>query len=221
MRTAVAMKYSSHEGRRGNLPRGLRDQVDRACSWLRSSVAVRTLDTRAAAGQSSSPCCASASPSCSIRCRPTIPTRSTAAGTCASSTGSWATTPGSSARCPPLLRAGERVLELGAGTGEMALGLGAARHPGGRPRPLAAPRGLAGRPGLAHGRPARRSRSSSGYPVVIGNLIFHQFTDAELAALGARLRQGGARHPRKRAGAPPDVAGRHRGARPASSAPAT
>jgi hypothetical protein len=89
---------------------------------------------------------------------------------------------------PGRLRPGERVLELGAGMGELGLRLNA--------------RGIEvdgldlwPRPGTW---PAERAwhradlRAFSGfelYPVVIGNLIFHQFTDAELADLGVRLRR--------------------------------
>ena len=92
------------------------------------------------------------------------------------------------AALPPLLRRGETVLELGAGMGELAKDLNA--------------RGLAvdgldlwPRP---DGWPSERAwhradlRAFAGYdryPAVIGNLIFHQFKDAELAALGGKLRQ--------------------------------
>jgi hypothetical protein len=87
-----------------------------------------------------------------------------------------------------LLRPGDRVLELGAGMGDLGMRLNA--------------RGIAldgldlwPRPGAW---PADRSwhrtdlRTFAGferYPIVIGNLIFHQFTDAELGQLGARLRR--------------------------------
>jgi hypothetical protein len=86
-------------------------------------------------------------------------------------------------------RPGEAVLELGAGTGELGMALAA--------------RGLAGdgldlwpRPaGWPKGRAWHRAdlRDFSGYPrygAVFGNLILHQFGDAELAALGQRLAQG-------------------------------
>ncbi|HWA86538.1 MAG TPA: hypothetical protein VG710_09970 [Opitutus sp.] len=88
---------------------------------------------------------------------------------------------------PPLLRPGERVLELGAGVGDLASRL--ARHgltmdaldlwpvPSGWPE----------------SRQWHRSdlRTFSGYPrysAFVGNLIFHQFHDGELAQLGAALR---------------------------------
>ena len=88
---------------------------------------------------------------------------------------------------PALVRAGEHILELGAGTGELGASL--------------ASRGLA-LDGLDRApRPANWATRSvwhqadifgfSGYDrygVVIGNLIFHHFTDAQLADLGARFR---------------------------------
>ena len=89
---------------------------------------------------------------------------------------------------PPLLRPGELALELGAGTGELGLRL-AARH--------APVDGLDLWPRPANWPPARAWHSADlrlfggygNYAAVIGNLIFHQFTDGELAALGATLRR--------------------------------
>jgi hypothetical protein len=91
-------------------------------------------------------------------------------------------------KLPTLLRGNEPVLEIGAGTGELS-------------RRLAA-RGVAvdgldlwPRP---PGWPARRAwhvgdlRTFAGfadYAVIVGNLIYHQFTDAELRVLGAKLRR--------------------------------
>lgn len=87
---------------------------------------------------------------------------------------------------PPRVRAGERVLELGAGTGE--LGLRLAGHglvvdaldlwprPGGWPRAQA-----------WHQADLRTFTGWNDYAVVIGNLIFHQFDEAELIALGTRI----------------------------------
>jgi hypothetical protein len=89
---------------------------------------------------------------------------------------------------PPLLRASEAVLELGAGTGELGLRLNA----GGItvdgldlwPRPDRWPPGRAW-----HRADLRRFAGFDRYPVVIGNLIFHQFSDSELGELGTRLRR--------------------------------
>jgi len=90
---------------------------------------------------------------------------------------------------PALLRGDERVLELGAGTGELATALGGLgiRVDGLDlwPRPVAWPADRAW-----HRTDLRAFAGFGGYGVVIANLIFHQFTDAELAGLGARLRQG-------------------------------
>ena len=89
---------------------------------------------------------------------------------------------------PPLLRPGELALELGAGTGELGLRLAARDVPVDGidfwPRPAAWP-------------PARAWHSADlcsfsgydAYPVIVGNLIFHQFSDDQLAALGAVLRR--------------------------------
>jgi len=89
---------------------------------------------------------------------------------------------------PPLLRGGERVVELGAGTGELARALAV------RgvcvdgldlwPRPAVWPPGRAWHESDLRGFPG-----FDGYAAVIGNLIFHQFTDAELAGLGESLRR--------------------------------
>jgi SAM-dependent methyltransferase len=87
---------------------------------------------------------------------------------------------------PPRLRPGERVLELGAGTGELGRLL-AARHISADgldlwPRPAQWPQARAWHSGdlLAFDR-------YDLYSVVIGNLIFHQFADAELGRLGRSL----------------------------------
>ncbi|MSU24093.1 MAG: hypothetical protein EXS32_09770 [Opitutus sp.] len=89
---------------------------------------------------------------------------------------------------PPLLRARELALELGAGTGELAARLG--RHG-------VAVDGLDRGPPPADWAPARTWHSTDlrvfdgyrHYPAVLGNLIFHHLTDDELAALGATLRR--------------------------------
>lgn len=89
---------------------------------------------------------------------------------------------------PPLLHSGESVLEIGAGTGELGQRLGS--------RGVAVD-GLDLWPRPEDWPPARSwhvadLKTFSGYEryaAVVGNLIFHQFTDAELAALGAMLRR--------------------------------
>jgi hypothetical protein len=90
------------------------------------------------------------------------------------------------ARLPRLLRPGERALEIGAGDGALGTVLATAGvsydgldlwpRPAGWPRDAAWHRtNLLGFAGYAD------------YPVVFGNLIFHQFSDDDLAALGATL----------------------------------
>jgi hypothetical protein len=88
---------------------------------------------------------------------------------------------------PPLLRSGETALEIGSGTGELGVRLAANGVPIDGldlcPRP--------------DGWPAKGDwqsgdlRSFAGYhryPAIIGNLIFHQFSREDLAALGKKLR---------------------------------
>lgn len=88
---------------------------------------------------------------------------------------------------PPLVQPGETVLELGAGTGELGLRLA---HMGLAvdgldlwPRPAAWPRDRAW-----HREDLQAFSGYDACPVVIGNLILHQFSDAELGALGEKLR---------------------------------
>ncbi|MGH7945980.1 MAG: hypothetical protein ACREH8_11520 [Opitutaceae bacterium] len=89
---------------------------------------------------------------------------------------------------PPLLRPGENVLEIGAGTGE--LGIRLARHPvpiAGLdlwPQPADWP---ADRPW--HREDLRSFCGYADYAAIAGNLIFHQFSDRELAGLGKKLRR--------------------------------
>jgi len=89
---------------------------------------------------------------------------------------------------PALQREGEYVLELGAGTGELAKALARGGIPVDGldlwPRPDAWPSDRAW-----HTADLRTFGGFERYPVVIGNLIFHQFTDNELRALGVKLRQ--------------------------------
>jgi hypothetical protein len=89
---------------------------------------------------------------------------------------------------PSLLRPGEVALELGAGTGELALRL---RRRGVAiagldlwPRPKNWPAGHAW-----HRSDLRTFGGFDDYAAAIGNLIFHQFSDAELALVGQNLRR--------------------------------
>jgi SAM-dependent methyltransferase len=88
---------------------------------------------------------------------------------------------------PPLLRPGESVLELGAGTGELALSLQAAGTPVDGldlwPTPENWPAARSW-----HRADIRTFPNYDRYAAVFGNLIFHQFTDGELAELGQKLR---------------------------------
>lgn len=87
---------------------------------------------------------------------------------------------------PALLRPGETALELGAGTGE--LGIRLARRGVAIagldlwPRPSNWPANSAW-----HRADLRSFESYADYRVVVGNLIFHQFSDAELSLLGKKL----------------------------------
>jgi hypothetical protein len=89
---------------------------------------------------------------------------------------------------PAVLRPGERVLEVGAGTGEMALRLiGAGIGVDCLdlcPPPAAWPPSRAW-----HTADLTTFGGYGAYPVVIGNLIFHHLEKDELAALGAKLRR--------------------------------
>ena len=89
---------------------------------------------------------------------------------------------------PALARPGERTLELGAGTGEFgrrlsAQGLtvaGLDRWP--QPDDWPAARRW-------HVGDLRTFNGYADYAVVVGNLLFHQFSHAELAALGEKLQR--------------------------------
>jgi len=90
---------------------------------------------------------------------------------------------------PGLVRPGEPVLEIGAGTGELGSHLIARKVAVDGldlcPKP---PRWPAGR--QWHQADIRTFGGYGEYPVVIGNLIFHQFSDADLAALGRAIGPG-------------------------------
>ena len=89
---------------------------------------------------------------------------------------------------PRLLRPGERVLELGAGTGELGLQLHAAGVPVDGldlwPRPSSWPADH-----TWHTADLRGFDGYDRYAIVCGNLIFHQFSGSELAALGENFRR--------------------------------
>jgi 2-polyprenyl-3-methyl-5-hydroxy-6-metoxy-1,4-benzoquinol methylase len=92
------------------------------------------------------------------------------------------------ATLPPMLRNGERVLELGAGTGTLAARLAARGVVVDGldfcPRPAAWPSERAW-----HTGDLRDFAGYHEYTGVYGNLIFHHLSDAELTALGATLRK--------------------------------
>ncbi len=89
---------------------------------------------------------------------------------------------------PPLLRSGESILELGAGTGELAQRLAAHGM---------SVTGLDLCPPPAAQQTAHRWLQTdlttftgyAGYPVIIGNLILHHFSDEILGQLGRQWRR--------------------------------
>lgn len=89
---------------------------------------------------------------------------------------------------PRLLRPGERVVELGAGTGELGRRLAAQGIAVDGldfvPRPADWPATHAW-----HTNDIRSFGGYAAYPVVIANLIFHHLSASELASLGATLSQ--------------------------------
>lgn len=89
---------------------------------------------------------------------------------------------------PPLLREGETVLELGAGEGELAQRLAQRGVPvdavDRAPAPAHWPASRAW-----HCADLKTFSRYDRYPVVIGNLIFHHLSDAELGEFGRTLRR--------------------------------
>jgi hypothetical protein len=89
---------------------------------------------------------------------------------------------------PPLRADGRPLLEIGAGDGHLGLRLAARGIAVDGldlwPRPAAWPADRAW-----HTADLRAFDGYDRYPVVIGNLIFHQFSAPELAAVGAALRR--------------------------------
>jgi hypothetical protein len=88
---------------------------------------------------------------------------------------------------PGLVRPGEVALEIGAGTGELGRGLNACGIPVDGldlwPRPASWPESR-----QWHQADLKNFGRYGSYRVVIGNLIFHQFRDDELAQLGEMLK---------------------------------
>src|ERR1039458_4347530 len=89
---------------------------------------------------------------------------------------------------PTLVRNDQRALEIGAGTGELGRELAARGIAVDGldlwPCPADWPANCAW-----HVADVRAFAGFADYAVIIGNLIFHQFTDAELRDLGAKLRR--------------------------------
>ncbi len=88
---------------------------------------------------------------------------------------------------PRLLHAGEPILELGAGCGELGLVLHERRIAADAldqsPRPASWPAEREW-----HRADLRDFSNYAAYPAIIGNLVFHHFSAAELSALGERIR---------------------------------
>jgi len=89
---------------------------------------------------------------------------------------------------PLLLRPGERALEIGAGTGELGVRLARRGVPVSGldlwPRPAKWPAA-----GKWHQEDLLRFTGYEDYAMIVGNLILHQFSDADLASLGDKLRR--------------------------------
>ena len=88
---------------------------------------------------------------------------------------------------PALLRPGERALEIGAGTGE--LGRRLARHGTVSDGLDLVPRPATAAPSVEwHQSDLLTFPGYARYPVIVGNLILHHFSDGQLRQLGARWR---------------------------------
>lgn len=89
---------------------------------------------------------------------------------------------------PQLLKRGERVLELGAGNGELSVRLAACGIAVDgldlRPQPEGWPAAS-----TWHQADLTRFLGYGDYPVIVGNLILHHFPDETLAALGMQWRR--------------------------------
>lgn len=87
---------------------------------------------------------------------------------------------------PPLLREGELTLEIGAGTGELGLSLARAGANVDAldmwPSPPEWPASRAW-----HRCDLREFSGYDAYAAIVGNLIFHQFSDNDLAVLGEKI----------------------------------
>jgi len=88
---------------------------------------------------------------------------------------------------PPLLRKGERVLELGAGEGELGRRLSAAGLEVDGLDRMPRPSGWTGR---WHQADIREFEGFWEYGALVANLVLHHFSAAELAELGSRLSGG-------------------------------
>ena len=88
---------------------------------------------------------------------------------------------------PKLTRPAERVIELGAGTGELCRTLHSRHVAADGLDRVPAPAGWSA-PARWHQADIQTFTGWSDYPVVIGNLILHHFDDAGLRALGDAIR---------------------------------